>query len=44
MKKPIFFKALTDVELLWFITEPAFDNLSDEIKKFTSMVQVILLD
>ncbi|MDR0136253.1 HD-GYP domain-containing protein [Metabacillus idriensis] len=41
LKKPIFFKALTDVELLWFITEPAFDDLSDEIEKFTSMVQKV---
>lgn len=41
LKKPIFFKALTDVELLWFITEPAFDDLSEEIEKFTSMVQKV---
>ncbi|WP_191562478.1 HD-GYP domain-containing protein [Metabacillus idriensis] len=41
LKNPIYFKALSNIELLWFITESTFDILSDEIEKWTSMVQKV---
>ncbi|WEG12946.1 HD domain-containing protein [Pullulanibacillus sp. KACC 23026] len=41
IKAPVYFKALTEVTLLWVITEPTFIHMSEDISSFMELVKQV---